>query len=69
MLGFRAERGLSEAALGRLLGMAKSGIARLEAGEHLPTLETMRRLARVMGTSFLVEVEPGGGLQLLDGVG
>lgn len=69
VVSFRAERGLSQAALGRLLGMAQSGIARLEAGEHLPTLETMRRLARVLGTSFLVEVDPDGGLHLLDRAG
>jgi len=66
VVGFRAEHRLSQAALGRLLGMAQSGVARLEAGEHVPTLETMRRLARALGTSFLVEVDPGGGLQLLD---
>jgi ribosome-binding protein aMBF1 (putative translation factor) len=66
---FRADHELSQAALGRQLGMAQSGIARLEAGEHLPTLETMRRLARVLGTSFLVEVDSDGGLQLMDRAG
>jgi ribosome-binding protein aMBF1 (putative translation factor) len=66
---FRVDQDLSQAALGRLLGMAQSGIARLEAGEHLPTLETMRRLARVLGTSFLVEVDSDGGLQLLNRAG
>lgn len=69
VVGYRADHGLSQAALGRRLGMAQSGIARLEAGEHLPTLGTMRRLAQAFGTPFVVEVNPGGGLQLLDRTG
>ena len=66
---YRAVNELSQAALGRLLGMAQSGVARLEAGEHMPTLDTMRRLARVLGTGFLVEVDQAGGIQLLDRAG
>jgi transcriptional regulator with XRE-family HTH domain len=46
--------------------MKQPGVARLEAGEHLPTLGTLRRLANVLGTSFLVEVDPDGTLELLD---
>lgn len=65
----RAEHGLSQAALGRLLGMAQSGVARMEAGEHTPTLETMRRLAGVLGTRFVVEVKPTGEVHLLDRAG
>jgi ribosome-binding protein aMBF1 (putative translation factor) len=66
---YRAEHGLSQRALGRKLGMAQSAVARLEAGEHTPTLETMQRLARVLGTGFVVHVDPKRGLQLLDRAG
>lgn len=66
IVSYRAEHGLSQAALARLLGIAQSGVARLEAGEHTPTLKTMRRLARVLETSLLVQVDPTGGLELLD---
>lgn len=63
---YRAAHGLSQAALGRLLGMAQSGVARLEAGEHTPTLETLSRVAQVLGVHLHVEVDPAGTVQLIE---
>ncbi len=63
---YRAEHGLSQAALGRQLGMTQPAVSRLEAGEHLPTLDTLRRLARVLDMSLLVEIEPDGSLGFVE---
>lgn len=40
-LGYRIDHGLTQTALERVLGMSQPAIARLEAGEHLPTLKTL----------------------------
>jgi transcriptional regulator with XRE-family HTH domain len=58
VLRYRSEHGLSQRQLGRLLGMPQSNIARLEAGERQPTIETLAKLARVLGRDFTVEVTP-----------
>lgn len=55
---FRADRGLSQAALARSLGMAQPAVARLEAGEHEPTLATLSRLARGLGLEFHIDITP-----------
>jgi ribosome-binding protein aMBF1 (putative translation factor) len=52
---YRAERGLSQTALARMLGMHQSAIARLEAGEHEPSF-TM--LSQVLGEDFSVDITP-----------
>jgi transcriptional regulator with XRE-family HTH domain len=44
--------------------MAQPGVARLESGEHTPTLETLQRLSGVLGTGFTVGVGPRGSLEL-----
>jgi transcriptional regulator with XRE-family HTH domain len=55
---YRAEHGLSQTALARLLGMHQSAIARLEAGEHEPSLTMLARLAQVLGEDFSVDIKP-----------
>ena len=55
---YRAEHGLTQTALGRRLGMPQSAIARLEIGEHIPTLSTLLRLSDVLGLEILVTMMP-----------
>lgn len=55
---YRAEHGLSQTALAKLLGMHQPAIARLEAGEHEPSLTTLSRLAQVLGEDFSVDIKP-----------
>jgi transcriptional regulator with XRE-family HTH domain len=55
---YRAEHGLSQTALAKLLGMHQPAIARLEAGEHEPSLTTLARLAQVLGEDFSVDIKP-----------
>ena len=55
---YRANHGLSQSALGKLLGMKQPAIARLEAGETEPRLETLMRLSAVLGEDFSVDITP-----------
>jgi ribosome-binding protein aMBF1 (putative translation factor) len=54
---YRVENGLSQAELGRILDMSQSAVARLEAGDHEPTLKTLRRLAHGLGIRFHIDVD------------
>lgn len=58
VVNYRAEHGLSQTALARLLGMHQSAIARLEAGEHEPSFTMLSRLSQVLGEDFSVEITP-----------
>ncbi|HET7018585.1 MAG TPA: helix-turn-helix transcriptional regulator [Streptosporangiaceae bacterium] len=58
VIGYRVERGLSQTELARILDMHQSAIARLEAGEHEPTLGTLSRLARKLGVEFHIDITP-----------
>jgi transcriptional regulator with XRE-family HTH domain len=55
---YRAEHGLTQTALGRRLGMPQSAIARLEIGEHIPTLSTLLKISDVLGLEILVTMMP-----------
>lgn len=56
---YRAERGLSQSALARELGMRQPNIARLESGEHEPSVSTLARLSRVLDLDFSVDLRGG----------
>jgi len=44
----RAKRGLSQAALSQRAGLTKEYIARLELGQHDPSLSTLTKLAKAL---------------------
>lgn len=56
VMKYRDEHGLSQSALARQLGMHQPAIARLEAGDHQPSLETLARLARGLGIEFHIDI-------------
>ena len=58
IIGYRVDHGLSQTALARLLGMHQPASARLEAGDHAPSLATLSRLARVLGLEFHIDITP-----------
>jgi ribosome-binding protein aMBF1 (putative translation factor) len=58
VIGYRSEHGLSQTGLARLLDMQQPAIARLEAGDHEPSLATLSRLARVLGIEFHIDITP-----------
>ena len=57
---YRMEHKLSQRALAAKLGMRQSNVARIEMGEHNPSIEMLGRLASVLGTRFIIDVAPAG---------
>lgn len=58
ILAYRVEHGLTQTELAKRLDMTQSAVARLEAGDHEPSLATLRRLARVLGLEFHIDITP-----------
>ncbi|MGH2378176.1 MAG: helix-turn-helix transcriptional regulator [Thermoanaerobaculia bacterium] len=58
IIRYRAEHGLTQSALARQLGMQQPAIARLEAGDHEPSLATLARLSQGLGITFHVDITP-----------
>jgi ribosome-binding protein aMBF1 (putative translation factor) len=59
VLKYRAEHNLTQTALARMLGMRQPHIARLESGEHEPTVSTLARLSAALDLDFRVDVRHG----------
>ena len=57
---YRVEHGLTQTALAGRLGMKQPAVARLEAGEHTPSFDTLSRLSSVLGIEFHIAVTPDG---------
>jgi transcriptional regulator with XRE-family HTH domain len=55
---YRADHGLSQKALGDLLGVRQPQVARIESGEHTPELDTLARLSHVLGIEFALDITP-----------
>jgi len=62
VIRYRADRALSQAALGRQLGCAQSVVARLESAEHNPSMDTLVELSRKLGLRVRVDVGPTSGV-------
>ncbi len=58
VLRHRADNKLSQTALANQLGMRQPHIARLESGEHHPSIAMLRRLSKGLGLRFILEVAP-----------
>ena len=58
LVEYRAENGLSQSALARKLQMQQPAIARLEAGDHNPSMETLMRLSQGLGIDFNIDITP-----------
>lgn len=60
VLRYRTECGLTQTAFGKLVGLRQPHVARLEAGEHEPSLSTLVRLSAALGVDFLIDINAGG---------
>jgi transcriptional regulator with XRE-family HTH domain len=65
IIRYRVEHGLSQTQLARKLGMHQPAIARLESGDHEPSLSTLGRLAKGLGIEFRINVSSDGLIELL----
>jgi len=55
---YRGEHNLTQTQLAHQLGMQQSAIARLELGEHEPSITTLARLSKGLGINFHIEITP-----------
>lgn len=56
VIAYRAQHGLSQRALAQRIGMSQPQVARLEAGEHNPTMKTLTRLAPTLDVEFAMDI-------------
>ncbi len=54
----RIEQGLSQSELARRAGMTQPAVARFEAGDTVPTLPVLERLARSLGAELTAQLAP-----------
>jgi len=55
---YRVEHGLTQTALARQLGMRQPAVARLEAGDHEPSVATLARLANKLSINLRLDLSP-----------
>lgn len=60
VLAYRNQQGLSQTAFARLVGMRQPNVARLETGDHEPSLSMLTRLAAVLGEHFTIDITAAG---------
>lgn len=54
----RRERGLNETEFARLLGMSQPAYWRLDLGEHVPTIKTLKKISNALGVTFRIDIRP-----------
>ncbi|MGH3545479.1 MAG: helix-turn-helix transcriptional regulator [Mycobacteriales bacterium] len=59
LIAYRIEHGLTQTALARKAGTVQSVIARLEDGDHPPSLATLQRLSGRLGIHLAVDIDEG----------
>jgi ribosome-binding protein aMBF1 (putative translation factor) len=57
VIDYRVRHGLSQSQLAAMLGMRQPHVARLEAGDHEPSVATLSRLADALNLDFSIEVK------------
>ena len=57
---YRAQHELSQRQLAELLGVHQSNVARMETGEHNPSVERLIRVASGLGIELMIDIRPKG---------
>jgi len=60
VIRYRGEHALTQTAFGKLVGMRQPHVARLESGDHEPSLSTLARLSAALDVDFTVAITPNG---------
>jgi ribosome-binding protein aMBF1 (putative translation factor) len=55
---YRAEHGISRRQLAGQLGVHQSDVARMETGEHAPTLERLVKVASGLDIELMIDIRP-----------
>ena len=53
----RSRRGITQRELARRMATSETAVARLESGFHLPSTDTLRRLAEALGGRLTIGIE------------
>jgi transcriptional regulator with XRE-family HTH domain len=61
----RGEHGLTQSALAQQLGWKQPVVARLERGDHEPSMATLRHLVQTLGDQARISIDPDGGVRLV----
>ena len=59
VIRYRVDHGLTQTQLARMLGMRQPHVARLESGDHEPSVATLARLADALGLDFSIDIKRG----------
>lgn len=60
VIRYRSEHQLTQTGFGRLVGMRQPHVARLESGDHEPSVSTLARLSAALGEDFSLAITPDG---------
>lgn len=55
---YRADNELSQRQLAERLGVHQSDVARMESGEHVPSLERLVRVAQGLDIELMIDIRP-----------
>lgn len=58
IIRLRMELDISQEELARRVGTSPSAIARLESGQHRPSVETLRRVAKAFDRTLVIDFAP-----------
>lgn len=58
LVGYRADHGLTQGQLAGQLGKKQPFVAKLEAGDRNPEVETLVTLSRALGIEFMIDIAP-----------
>jgi transcriptional regulator with XRE-family HTH domain len=58
LVGYRIDHGLTQTALARKIGISQPGVARMEIGEHMPTINTLMKISEALDIEILLDIKP-----------
>jgi transcriptional regulator with XRE-family HTH domain len=59
VIRYRVDHGLSQSQLARMVGLRQPNVARLESGDHEPSVAMLARLADALGLDFSIDIKRG----------
>ena len=58
VIAYRVDHSITQTEFGRRVGLRQPHVARLERGDHEPSLATLARIAREIGLEFHIDITP-----------
>jgi transcriptional regulator with XRE-family HTH domain len=58
LLRYRTEKGLTQRGLAQELGVSQPRVAKLESGEHNPSIDTIINAVKRLGIEFAIDIAP-----------